>query len=133
MASISSTQPNIIDLSPEECVQFPKPLRLLDVRSRFEYNLFHAPNAINLSLPRILMSQIPLLRNWVLPKWFWELSNDEPIAIICLTAHRSPIAAQTLVREGFTQVFNITGGMMAWQKAGLPIQKGRRLSSCGKL
>ncbi|ASC73395.1 Thiosulfate sulfurtransferase GlpE [Halomicronema hongdechloris C2206] len=124
MASISSTQSNVIDLSPAEWVQSSKPLRLLDVRSRFEYTLFHAPNAINLSLPRILMAPVPLLRNWALPKWFWDLSKDEPIAIICLTAHRSPIAAQILANVGFTQVFNVTGGMMAWRKAGLPVCKG---------
>ncbi|PSN20772.1 hypothetical protein C7271_00520 [filamentous cyanobacterium CCP5] len=69
-------------------------------------------------------SRVPILRSWVLPQWFAQLPKETPIALICLTSHRSPIAAQTLVKAGFSQVFNITGGMMAWQKAGLPTQKG---------
>ena len=125
MVSASSPKPTIIDMSPEDFVQSAKVLQFIDVRSRFEYNLFHAPDAINLSLPHILMAQMPLLRNLVIPQWFWELPRDEPIAVICLTAHRSPMAAQALVKLGFSQVFNITGGMMAWQKAGLPTHRDR--------
>lgn len=125
MVSASPPKPAIIDMSPEDFVQSTEVLQLIDVRSRFEYNLFHALDAINLSLPRILMAQVPLLRNLALPQWFCELSKDDPIAVICLTAHRSPMAAQILVKLGFSQVFNITGGMMAWQKAGLPTRRDR--------
>ncbi|WP_416667232.1 rhodanese-like domain-containing protein [Egbenema bharatensis] len=118
--SVSTLKPNVTHLTPEEFVQLAEPPQLIDVRSRLEFNLFHAPTAINLSLPRILMIQVPFLCTWLLPKWFWQFSKDQSIAVICLTAHRSPIAAQTLVDAGFTQVFNITGGMIAWKKAGLP-------------
>ena len=57
--------------------------------------------------------------------WFQELPKDEPIALICLTAHRSPMAAEQLVKAGFTQVYNITGGMMEWRQLGLPTCKGK--------
>ncbi|NEZ61438.1 rhodanese-like domain-containing protein [Leptolyngbyaceae cyanobacterium CCMR0082] len=123
MVSASPPKPAISDVPPEDFVKSPKVSKFIDVRSRLEYNLFHAPDAINLSLPRILMSQVPLLRYLVLPRWFWQLPRDEPLAVICLTAHRSPMAAQMLVKLGFSQVFNITGGMMAWQKAGLPTHR----------
>ena len=123
MVSASPPKPTIIDVSPEDFVQSTEVSQFIDVRNRFEYNLFHAPDAINLSLPRILMAQVPLLGNLALPQWFWELPRDEPIAVICLTAHRSPMAAQSLVKLGFSQVFNITGGMMAWQKVGLPTHR----------
>ncbi|ESA38182.1 rhodanese-related sulfurtransferase [Leptolyngbya sp. Heron Island J] len=125
MVSASPPKPTIIDLSPEDFVQSAEVSQLIDVRSRLEYNLFHAPDAINLSLPRILMAQVPLLRHLVLPQWFWELPRDAPLAVICLTAHRSPMAAQILAKLGFSQVFNITGGMMAWQKVGLPTHRDR--------
>ena len=123
MASISSSRSHLVDLSPEEFVQLAQPLRLIDVRSRFEYNQFHAPDAINLSLPRILIGRMPILRN-SLPQWFRQLPQETAIAVICLTAHRSPIAAQALLEMGFSQIFNISGGMMAWKKAGLPTQAG---------
>lgn len=114
----------MIDLIPENYARLPNPPQLIDVRSGLEYSLFHAPNAINLSLHRILMGRIPVLKKWVLPHWFRSLPKDKAIALICLTAHRSPVAAQQLEKEGFRTVFNITGGMMAWQKAGLPVSKG---------
>ena len=124
MMTPSLPHPTVIDLTPEEFVHLPHSPLLIDVRSGLEYSLFHAPHAINLSLPRLLMGQIPILKTWVLPQWFRILPKTEAIAIICLTAHRSPIAAHQLRRAGFTTVFNMTGGMMAWQKAGLPTCKG---------
>lgn len=127
MASISSFQSSfIIDLSPEEFVQLPNPPRLIDVRSSFEYAMFHAPNTINLSLQRILMGMFPGLRNWVLPQWFQDLPKNEPIAVICLTAHRSPIAAKQIAKAGFSKIFNVTGGMMEWRRLGLTTCTGKQ-------
>lgn len=123
MASVSSSRSPLVDLSPEEFVQSAQPLCLIDVRSRLEYHQFHAPDAINLSLPRILIGRMPILHN-SLPQWFRQLPQETAIAVICLTAHRSPIAAQALHEMGFSQIFNISGGMMAWKKAGLPTQSG---------
>lgn len=114
---------SVVNLTPEEFVCLPNSPLLIDVRSGVEYALFHAPTAVNLSLPRILMGRISRLQPWVWPAWFRNLTKTEAIAIICLTAHRSPTAAQQLSKTGFTTVFNITGGMMAWEKAGLPIDK----------
>ena len=123
MVSVLPPKPAISDVLPEDFVQSPQVSQFIDVRSRVEYNLFHAPGAINLSLPRILMAQVPLLRHLILPRWFWALPRDKPLAVICLTAHRSPMAAQMLVKLGFSQVLNIAGGMMAWQQAGLPTHR----------
>ena len=120
MTSIADSQPQVIDLSPLEFNQLSNPPRLIDVRFQGEYDQFHAPNAVNLSLPRILMNNSPWLRRYVVPQWFKALPKDEPIALICLTSHRSPIAAKQLVKAGFAEVYNITGGMMEWRKLGLP-------------
>ncbi|MGV2826701.1 rhodanese-like domain-containing protein [Myxosarcina sp. GI1(2024)] len=125
MTSITDSQSQVIDLSPEEFNQLLNPPRLIDVCSSVEYRMFHAPNAINLSLPRISMGSNSWLRRWVLPQWFQELSKDEPVALICLTAHRSPIADNQLIKAGFTRVYNITGGMMEWRKLGLATCKGK--------
>ncbi|PAX55226.1 rhodanese-like domain-containing protein [Brunnivagina elsteri] len=125
MKSILDSQPEVINLSPEEFTQLSHPPRLIDVRSSFEYGIFHAPNAVNLSLPRILMGGNSWLRHWILPQWFQRLPKDEPIALICLTAHRSPIAAKKLLQAGFIKVYNVTGGMMEWRELGLPTCKGK--------
>lgn len=89
----------------------PQPL-LLDVRSQVEYNLRHFPEAQNISLPRLFLGQISWLRPFVLPQWLREKPREQAIAVVCLTAHRSPIAIQQLEKMGFTKLFNIAGGMM---------------------
>jgi len=122
----SSAHPTVTQLSPKAFAQLANPPLLIDVRSQIEYAAGHAPNAMNLSLPRLLLGSIPALRRWVLPQWFRDLPKDQPIAVICLTAHRSPIAARQLVTAGFTPVFNLTGGMMEWWQAGLETRAGKQ-------
>ncbi len=111
----------VIDLAPQDFFKRSNSPLLIDVRSNFEYQMFHAVDAVNLSLPRILMANLPGLNRLLLPQWFRFLPKDKPIALICLTAHRSPLAAKKLSKLGFTQVYNITGGMMAWRRAKLPL------------
>jgi rhodanese-related sulfurtransferase len=118
----------VINVSPQEFIQLPNPPLLIDVRSQLEYVAGHAPEAVNLSLPRILLGRIPWLRRWVWPQWFQNLPKNEPVACICLTAHRSPIASAQLAEIGFMQVFNITGGMMEWQRLGLETRSGKAAS-----
>ncbi|MBW4496647.1 MAG: rhodanese-like domain-containing protein [Oscillatoria princeps RMCB-10] len=126
MASASSdTKPSVVNLSPLEFTRLSNPPLLIDVRSQLEYATGHAPNAINLSLPRILMGRMAWLRKWVLPQWFLDLPKEQPVAIICFTAHRSPIVANSLIQEGFQQVFNITGGMVEWRHLKLEIAAGK--------
>jgi rhodanese-related sulfurtransferase len=48
-----------------------------------------------------------------------ELPRDRPILTICRSSHRSPLAARQLQRAGYN-VTNVSGGTMAWEKAGLP-------------
>ncbi|CBN55608.1 MULTISPECIES: rhodanese-like domain-containing protein [Kamptonema] len=125
MASISLMKPSLVNLSPLEFTQLSNRPLLIDVRSQLEYATGHAPGAINLSLPRILIGRISWLRKWILPQWFRDLPQDQPIAVICLTSHRSPIAADFLIKSGFEAVFNITGGMVEWRQLKLEIAMGK--------
>ncbi len=49
-----------------------------------------------------------------------ELPADRPILTICRSSHRSPIAARQLIRDG-RQVTNVSGGIIGWEQAGLPM------------
>ncbi|MDB9312579.1 rhodanese-like domain-containing protein [Spirulina sp. CS-785/01] len=110
---------NYQNISPQTYTTMENPPLLVDVRSQLEYLSGHAPNAVNISLFRLMLARIPGLKRWVLPKWFRERAKTLPIAVVCLTAHRSPIAAQLLTQQGYSQVYNLTEGMMGWKKSGL--------------
>ncbi|MGH7543749.1 MAG: MBL fold metallo-hydrolase [Gemmatimonadota bacterium] len=47
--------------------------------------------------------------------------GDRPVAIICGSGYRSTVATGVLQRGGFRHVINVTGGMNAWRRAGLPV------------
>lgn len=51
-----------------------------------------------------------------------ELPRDKPVLTICQSSHRSPFAARKLSSAGY-DVCNVSGGMNAWRKAGLPVKK----------
>ncbi len=85
---------------------------LIDVRSDAEWRAGHAPAARHIPLGSISqrMAQIP---------------QDRPVVVLCASGNRSAMAAVTLAKNGFGPVYNFTGGMGAWQAAGLPVKAGR--------
>ena len=52
-----------------------------------------------------------------------ELPKDQPMVCLCRSGRRSAEAASTLARLAFTSVGQIAGGVMAWEQAGLPVEK----------
>ena len=53
-----------------------------------------------------------------------ELPADRPLMIVCHTGSRSAAVTGFLMRTGRTDVVNVTGGMDAWERAGLPVRRG---------
>jgi rhodanese-related sulfurtransferase len=47
------------------------------------------------------------------------------IVVYCRSGSMSDIAARELVRQGYTNVFNLDGGMNEWEKQGLPLEHSR--------
>ncbi|WP_110986433.1 rhodanese-like domain-containing protein [Acaryochloris thomasi] len=128
MTEPRTTVSKIATLSPTEYANQTSPPLLIDVRSALEYRLMHPAQAINLSLLRLLLGTLPTLRRWAWPHWFQTLSPEQPVAVICLTAHRSPIAASCLERLGFSTISNISGGLIEWNRMGLSTCKGTKAS-----
>jgi rhodanese-related sulfurtransferase len=67
---------------------------------------------------------------WVPRGWleFWIAdivpSKHTPVAVTCVDGRNSALAGATLKELGYQQVSVLDGGMAAWQRAGLPVEKG---------
>jgi len=85
-------------------------VHVLDVRDEYEWNEKHIPGAVHRYVGH-LEENLPLL-----PK-------DSDIVVHCNVGHRSGVAASILKRNGFTHVHNMLGGITAWEKLGLPLEK----------
>ena len=48
---------------------------------------------------------------------------EGPVVTVCRSGKRSARAAAELLRAGRTQVRSMTGGMLAWNDAGLPVER----------
>ncbi|HLY18159.1 MAG TPA: MBL fold metallo-hydrolase [Bryobacteraceae bacterium] len=55
------------------------------------------------------------------PKLMDNLDRARPVAVHCKSGYRSAIASSLLLRAGFRQVANVTGGFDAWKAADLPV------------
>lgn len=53
-----------------------------------------------------------------------ELPRDRPLLMICRSGARSGQATAFLLSNGWTDVSNVAGGMLAWLQAGLPVRRG---------
>ena len=89
----------------------PEPL-LVDVRERHEFANQRATGAILLPISEFVARHE-------------ELPKDRPLRMICAAGSRSAQATAFLLQRGWTDVKNVTGGMMAWSGAGLPTKGGR--------
>ncbi len=85
-----------------------KQLRLLDVRSIAEMAQGVIPNAEKLPLH-------------VLPVRLNEIDNDDLCVLYCRSGARSAQAVGFMNQQGFDNVFNLRGGIIAWQQNGMPL------------
>jgi len=95
-------------------------MQVLDVREQDEWDEGHIEGAHWMPYTRMapqldVPAQIDRL---TLPK-------TARIAVTCATAKRSSTAISLLLRSGFTSLYNMTGGMEAWQNAKLPMVDGK--------
>ena len=84
---------------------------LLDVREVNEFVAVRAPGAM-------------LVPTSTFADRIAELPAERPLFVICRTGVRSAAVTGYLARTGRGSVFNVTGGMDAWERAGLPIRRG---------
>lgn len=85
---------------------------IVDVREDKEYVTGHIVNAIHIPQSGISKRLSEL-----------EKFKQQPVIISCRSGSRSAHVCGILKKNGFDQIYNLSGGIMAWQSASLPITK----------
>ena len=86
-------------------------LKIVDVRLDTEFNTSHIPGAINVCA----CDPDNMLR---------ELDPNDEILVYCRSGLRSAAAMKFLNENGFSKVYNLVGGIVAWENAGYPVVNG---------
>lgn len=74
--------------------------QLIDVRETFEYEMSNL-NGENIPLSGILIEAD-------------KISHDKPVVIHCRSGKRSAVAIMQLEELGYTNLYNLKGGIIAW-------------------
>lgn len=77
---------------------------IIDVRTRAEFESFHIPGAVNVPYPASLAELAAAAPD-----------STTPIVVVCMTGHRSTPVVRQMQQGGYTNVSNLTWGMMAWK------------------
>jgi rhodanese-related sulfurtransferase len=89
-----------------------KDAAIIDVREPGEFKAGHIPNARN--IPAGLIKE----RTKELGKF-----KNKPLLLVCQTGNRSSQVCGSLQKDGIGEPVALSGGMAAWQQAGMPIEK----------
>ncbi len=89
-------------------------VQLVDVREPQEWigELGHIADAVKVPLGTFLQSGAPE-----------PLDPARPVVMVCRSGKRSARAALGAAAMGCTDVYNLAGGMIAWNEAGLPVTR----------
>jgi len=85
---------------------------VVDVRPVADFSQGHIIHAVNLPMNGF-QNQIGQLKK----------HQGNPIIVSCRSGSQSSTACRELRRAGFTEVYNLRGGMLAWQNANLPVTR----------
>lgn len=102
VAEINSTELH------EQLQQAPSPV-VIDVRTPSEFAKGHITGAVNVPITE-LRSRLASLK----------LQTNHPVVAVCRAARRSIPAVRLFRGAGIESVCQLQGGMLAWEKAGLP-------------
>ncbi len=104
----------VLELAPSEANARLADFAVVDVRGAHEFAgpLGHIRGAVSIPLPE-------------LEARLGEIPRGKPLLMICRSGVRSVKAIQLLAARGSDGGVNLTGGMMAWNRAGLPVERPR--------
>lgn len=90
-----------------------RPAVLLDVRDEDEHRDVHVEGALHIPTHD-------------LPRRMAEIPKDRPVMVICASGGRSQQVTFQLLQQGWTDVGNVAGGIITWERMGLPVVRRAR-------
>lgn len=105
-----ATLPATVDVKTVAAVKERDDVVLLDVREQWEYDEGHIPGVTLIPMNEVAsrLSEIP---------------TDKEVIVTCRSGNRSGQVADFLRAQGFDNVHNMQGGILAWEAAGLPVDR----------
>jgi rhodanese-related sulfurtransferase len=107
---------NFKSLKPNDfSAQFKKEEKamLIDVREPFEFRSSRLKNAVNIPSSGDLRFAAD------------SISKEKALFLYCTTGFRSKRVAKYFCNKGFTKVYSLEGGISAWKKNHMPVDKKR--------
>jgi rhodanese-related sulfurtransferase len=114
----SMTVPTIHAREVFRLQQSGQPLELIDVRTPVEYREMHAVGARLTPLDRLDPEALER-----------ERTPGCTLYVLCRSGGRARQACEKLLAAGHRDVVCIEGGTLAWEKEGLPVERGRKAMS----
>ncbi len=104
----------IRNLNPAEAIQLMNREDgvVVDVCEPKEFAAGHIVHAINIPLSQLGARAREL-----------EKYRERPVILSCRSGNRSLKAALLLHKQGFAKVYSLAGGIAAWQRDNLPVEK----------
>lgn len=103
--SQNSNYDEVLNIEPDEVKEHSSSITLIDVRE---------PDEFTGELGHITGSELIPLGE--LEAKLGSISKENPIVFICRSGNRSGKATQMALASGHTNVFNMNGGMLLWNK-----------------
>lgn len=102
--------PDTVDASTVAAIKDQEGVWVLDVREQSEYDEGHIPG-------------VTLIPMGEVPNRLSEIPTDQQVIVTCRSGNRSGQITEYLREQGFTNVHNMEGGILAWQAAGFEVEE----------
>jgi rhodanese-related sulfurtransferase len=105
-----SSLPETLDVNAVASLQNRDDVVLIDVREQWEYDEGHIPG----------ITLIPMSE---LQSRLAEIPTDKEVILTCRSGNRSGQVYEFLQQQGYDNVHNMSGGILAWESAGLEVER----------
>ena len=105
-----SELPDTVDVHTVASIKDQDDVYVIDVREQWEYDEGHIPG-----VTLIPMNEVP--------NRLEEIPTDKDVIVTCRSGNRSGQVAEYLRQIGYDNVHNMSGGIIAWEAEGYPVER----------